>query len=215
MHVGDCIRQGKRQLLHGRTAGFSNVIARNGNRVPLWNVLGTVSEDIGDDAHRWTRWIHVGSTRDVFLQQIVLNSAADFAGWHTALLCNELVHQQQNCCCRINGHRRCHLVERQVGKQRAHIVERINRYADLAHFASGPRVVAVVSHLGRQVEGTRQPGLPSFEQKLEPLIGVGGTAKTCVLTHRPESVTMHRRVNTPGVRCLAWSPNASSQIGTC
>ena len=212
MHIGDCIRQGERQFLHSGAASLSDVITRNGNRVPLWNVLGAIRKNIGDDPHRRPWWIHICSTRDVFLQQIVLNRAADFAGWHATLLCNELVHQQQNCRRRVDGHRRRDLVERQVSKQRAHVVERVNGYAHLAHLTSSPRVVAVVSHLGGQVEGTRQPGLSGFEQKLESLVGVGSTAKTCVLTHRPESVTVHRRINTPGVRRFAWGPKTSSQI---
>ena len=32
-------------------------------------------------------------------------------------------------------------------------------------------VVRVVAHLGRQVEGTRQAGLPGVEQELEALVG--------------------------------------------
>ena len=46
------------------------------------------------------------------------------------------------------------------GEQCAHIAEMAHRHADLANLAARERVVAVVSGLGRQVEGDRKARLP-------------------------------------------------------
>ena len=45
-------------------------------------------------------------------------------------------------------------------KQRLHVVERVDRHADPPDLARGHRVVGVVAHLGRQVEGDREPVWP-------------------------------------------------------
>ena len=66
-------------------------------------------------------------------------------------------------------------------------------------------MIAVVTHLCRQVECAAQSCLTSLEQKLETLIGVGCTSEACVLTHGPQTVAVHRWVNATGVRLLARS----------
>ena len=64
-------------------------------------------------------------------------------------------------------------------------------------------MIAVVTHLRRQVESTAQSCLASFKQKLKPLVGVSRTSEPRVLAHRPETIAMHGWVNTSGVRRLA------------
>ncbi len=60
---------------------------------------------------------------------------------------------------RVDGHRRVHRSERDVVEQRAHVAEMRDRHADLADFAFGERMVAVVSGLGGQIEGDGETGL--------------------------------------------------------
>ena len=45
------------------------------------------------------------------------------------------------------------------GQEQPHVGQRVDGHADLADLALGAGVVGVVAHLGRQVEGARQPGL--------------------------------------------------------
>ena len=56
--------------------------------------------------------------------------------------------------------------------------------------ASG--MVRVVAHLGRQVEGDREAGLPLLEEVAEALVGLGRRAEAGVLAHRPEPPAVHR-----------------------
>ena len=69
------------------------------------------------------------------------------------------IERQQPRRGRVDRHRRVHLAERDAVEQRAHVAEMGDRHADLADFARGERVVAVVAGLGRQIEGDGQAGL--------------------------------------------------------
>ena len=67
----------------------------------------------------------------------------------------------------------------------------------------GAGVVGVVAHLGRQVEGARQPRLTRPEEELEALVGLLGRPEPGVLAHGPEPAPVHRRVDAPGIRVRA------------
>ena len=51
------------------------------------------------------------------------------------------------------------VAERDGLEQRAHVAEMGDRHADLADFAFGEHMVAVVAGLCRQIEGDRETGL--------------------------------------------------------
>ena len=135
------IREAGSTAVHCGTACFADVISRNRDRVPLRNILRAIRKDVGDQAHRRTWWVHVGTARDVFLQQVILNGAANRAGRNTLLFCNQFVHQQQDGTSGVDGHRRRHLVERQVLQQQTHVLQRVNGNTDLADFAFTARVI--------------------------------------------------------------------------
>ena len=154
LHVGDAVGERERDLLHGRRAGLTDVVAGDRDRVPLRDALAAVGEDVGDEPHRRTRRVDVRAAGDVLLQQVVLDRAVDRRRRHALLLGDELVEQQQDGRRRVDRHRRRHLVERQVAQQQAHVLERVDGHADLADLALGARVVRVVAHLRR--EGRRR-----------------------------------------------------------
>src|SRR4029078_565706 len=56
-----------------------------------------------------------------------------------------------------------HLRERVLSKQRAHVAEMRHRHAALADLAFGERVIAVVTGLGREIEGDGKAGLAFAE----------------------------------------------------
>ena len=62
---------------------------------------------------------------------------------------DELIQQQQDRRGRVDRHRRRHFVQREVGQQEAHVVDRIDGDADLADLALSARVIGVVAHLRR------------------------------------------------------------------
>ncbi len=64
-----------------------------------------------------------------------------------------------------------HLVERDAGEQRAHVVDRIDRDAGHADIAGDARMIAVVAAVGGEIEGDRQALLPGGE--IAPVEGVG------------------------------------------
>ena len=74
---------------------------------------------------------------------------------------------------------------------------------------SASRRVRVVAHLGRQVEGDRQPGLALLEQVAEALVGLLGGREAGVLAHRPEPAAVHRRLDAAGERVLAGAPEVA------
>ena len=64
----------------------------------------------------------------------------------------------------------------------------------------GQRVVGVVAHLGRQVEGDAQAADPLAQEVAVTLVGLGRAAKTGVLPHGPEASPIHRRLDAAGER---------------
>ena len=76
-------------------------------------------------------------------------------------------------------------------------------HADPADLALRLRGVGVVAHLGRQVEGDRQPGLALLEEVAEAPVRLLGGREAGVLAHRPEPAPVHRRLDAAGERVLA------------
>ena len=78
LDVGDAVGEGKGDFLDGGRASFADVVALNGDGVPLWNAVVPPTEDIGHDAHRGPHRINVRSAGDVFLKNVVLHRAGKF-----------------------------------------------------------------------------------------------------------------------------------------
>ena len=73
LHVGDRVREGERDLLHGGRARLADVVPADRDRVPVGQLAIAEGEDVGDDAQRGARRIDVGPARDVFLEDVVLD----------------------------------------------------------------------------------------------------------------------------------------------
>ena len=80
----------------------------------------------------------------------------------------EREHRQHRA---VHGHRHRHLVERDAGEQRAHVVDRIDRDAGHADIAGDARMIGVVAAMGGEIEGDREALLPGRE--IAPVEGVG------------------------------------------
>ena len=143
--------------------------------------------------------IDVRAACDVLLQQVVLNRAADRAGRNALFLGDQLVEQQQDRRGRVDRHARADLIEWQAAEQDPHVGDAVDGYADSTDLALCPLMVAVVTHLGGQIERTTQPGLAGVEQELEPLVGRCRGAKAGVLPHSPQLAAVHRRVDAAGI----------------
>ena len=80
----------------------------------------------------------------------------------------EREHRQHRA---VHGHRHAHLVERDAGEQRAHVVDGIDRDARHADIAGDARMVAVIAAVGGEIEGDREALLSGGE--VAPVEGVG------------------------------------------
>src|SRR5919198_967749 len=95
-----------------RAALLADVVAGNRDRVPARHVLAAVLEDVGGEAHGRLRRVDVVAARDVFLQHVVLDGAAELVGGDALLLADELVEEQQDRGRGVDRHRGRDLVER-------------------------------------------------------------------------------------------------------
>ena len=118
------------------------------------------------------------------------------------------VQRQQDDRRRVDGHRRRHLVERDAVEQRRHVLDRVDGDADAADFAGGQRVVGVVAHLRRQIEGDAQAADALVEQIPVARVGFRGGAEAGVLPHRPQPAAVHRRLDAARERKLAREAEA-------
>ena len=105
------------------------------------------------------------------------------------------VHREQRRRRRVDRHRRRHLVERNLGEQRVHVVDRVDRDAHAADLAQRARRVGVEAHLRGEIEGDGEPGLPGGEQRPEARVRLARGAEARVLAHRPQPSAIHRRLH--------------------
>ena len=114
---------------------------------------------------------------------------------HALLLADADVEREQHRRRRVDRHRGRDLAERDPAEERLHVGERVDRDALAADLAERPRVVGVVAHQRRHVEGRREAGLAVLEQVAEALVRLLGRAEAGELAHRPELPAVHRRVD--------------------
>ncbi len=194
LHVRDAVGQGERDLLRGGRARLTHVVAADRDRVPPRDPLGAVREQVGDQAHRWTRRVDVGAARRVLLQEVVLDGPLEVRRRDALLLGDQLVEQQQDRRGRVDRHRGRDLAERDAVEQPPHVVDRVDRDAGLADLALRERMVGVQTHLGREVERGRESGLAVLQEVAEAAVRIVGRAHPRVLPHRPETSAVHRGV---------------------
>ncbi|OPZ49179.1 MAG: hypothetical protein BWY91_03118 [bacterium ADurb.BinA028] len=187
------------------------MIARDGDGVPPGHLGLAVGEDVGDQAQRLLRRVDVGAASDVLLEHVVLDRPGELVARDALLLRDQLVEQQERRAGRVDRHRRRDLVQRQPVEQHPHVVDRVDGHTDLADLAGGDRLVGVIAHLGRQVEGHRQPAGARRDELVVALVGLLGRPEPGVLTHRPRPAGIHRRVDATGERVLA----CVTQLGRC
>ena len=149
----------KAKLLHRRGACFLQVIGADIHRVPLRHFLGREQNHVLGQPHRGRRRKHIGAAREILLDDVVLRRAGEFLPRDALLIGQRHIKRQQPGGRGVDGHRRVHLAERNAVEQGAHVADVRDRHADLADFALGVRMIAVVAGLRRQIEGDRQPGL--------------------------------------------------------
>src|SRR5215469_2213584 len=90
--IGEC----EGNFLNRRGASFANVIARNRNGIPFWQVVAAPPENVGDDAHGVLHRINIRATSDVLLEDIVLYRPGKLREACALLLCDGDVEAKEN-----------------------------------------------------------------------------------------------------------------------
>ena len=153
-----------------------------------------VGEDVGDDPHRRRGRIDVGVAHHELFEDVVLDRAGELLRRHALLLGGDDVERQHRQHRAVHGHRHAHLVERDAGEQRAHVVDRIDRDARHADVAGDARMVAVVAAMGGEIEGDREALLPGGEIAAVEGVGIFRRGEAGILPDGPGLRDVHGRV---------------------
>ena len=152
-NVSEPVRECKRELLRGGGTCFANVVAADRDRIPLRNVLGGPLEAVHDKSEGRLDRIHPGVLGHVLFQDVVLNRSAQPVRIHSLLLGGGDVETIENDRRPVDGHRRRDLVERNAVKEHLHVGEAGDCHSALAYLALRSRMIRVVTHQRREIEG--------------------------------------------------------------
>ena len=111
-HILNSVAQGKGQFLQRRRSCLAYVVAANRYRVVFWYVFRRVFKGVDDQLHRRFDRVYPFFLRDVFLQDIVLQSARDLFEIGFLFLGDDQIHRQKDRGGRIYRLRDRHLIER-------------------------------------------------------------------------------------------------------
>ena len=136
------------------------MVAADRYGVPLGHPLLAELHGIGDKAQARLGRINIGSARDVFLQNVVLDGSAKRFGGNTVLLRHRDVQGQQNGGGGVDGHRSGNLIQRNVLQQNFHVLDRSDGHSHAAHFTVHQGMIRVVANLGGQIERHGNSHLP-------------------------------------------------------
>ena len=203
LNIGNAITEGERDLLSGAGASFADVISAYRNGVPHRQVFGTIRKRIRHQSHTRLRRIDIGAAGGIFLEDIVLDSTAELGCICAALLCNNLVHEQEHRGRCVDCHRGGDALLIDGIEQNAHVVQRAYRHPYATDFAERTRIIGIQTELGRQIEGDTQSGNTTLQQQLVATITILGAAETSVLAHGPAATAVHSRVDTAGERIFS------------
>jgi hypothetical protein len=145
-HILNTIVERECQFLQGCRAGFANVVTTDGNRIPLRNVFRSELQSIHNKLHRRPGRKDEGLFCDVFLEDIVLNGAAETFPRYSLLFCHRQIHGPENRRGSIRCHGRADLVEWNTVEEQFHIGQRINRDSALADFSGRHEMIGVETH---------------------------------------------------------------------
>ena len=163
------------QFLLGRRACLLQVVGTDVHRVPFGQVFARPGGDIRDHAQAGFGRANIGPAREVFLDDVVLDSALESRDVGILFLGQGDVEREEPGRRRVDRHRGVHPVERDLVEEHPHVAQMADGDADLADLAARKDMVAVVTGLGGQVEGDGKARLPTREvAPIERVRGSGG-----------------------------------------
>ncbi|GBD29431.1 hypothetical protein HRbin32_00520 [bacterium HR32] len=203
LHVLHRVPEGERHLLHRGRPRLPDVVAGDGDGVPPRQVVRAELDDVRHQPQGGFRREDVGAPRHVLLQDVVLDGPVQAVPRHPLALGHAEQQSQQDGRRSVDGHGHRHAVQGDAVQQDLHVRQGAHRHPDLSDLRFRCGVVGVVAHLGGQVKGHAQPGLPLFQQEPVAPVGLLRGRVARVLSHGPQPATVQGRVDAPGVRELA------------
>ena len=210
LDVGDAVGEGECELLHGSSPCLAHVVAADADGVPAWDVLGAILEHVGDEAHGVSGRVDVGASRDVLLEDVVLQRAVELRRVDALLPADGDVERQEDGGSGVDGHRGTDLVEGDALEEHLHVGEAGYGNARASDLAGREGVVGVVAGLSREVESDAEAGLPLFEEVAVAGVGFLRRGEAGVLAHRPHAPAVHVGLDAAGVGVLA---GVSKRVG--
>ncbi len=159
LHIGEAVGEGEGQLLGGGGPGLPDVIAAHRNRVPQRDVFGAELDHVDDEPHVRLRWEDPLLLGDVFLEDVVLQGAAQRLPVDPLFLGGHQEEGEQHLGRTVDGHRHRDVTERDAVEEPDHVVGGTDGHPAVADLSHRAVVVGVEPHQRRHVEGDREPAL--------------------------------------------------------
>ena len=134
------------------------------------------------------------------------------SGGDPAPLGDHDVKRQQHDGGRVDGHRRRHLGERDVGEQPLDVGDRRDRNPFAPDLAARRRIVGIEAHQRGHIERGRKARLPVRQQVAKPAVGVFRRAEAREHAHRPRLAAVHRFVGAARERKAARRAQALRRV---
>ena len=208
LDVLHAVAQGEGEFLRRGRAGFADVVAGDRDAVPSRHVLRLELDRVDDELHRRFRRIDELVLRVEFLEDVVLQRAAELGPVEPALLRHREVHRPDDSGGAVDRLADGDVFKRDVRVETMHVLDGVDRDAAAPDFTGGERVVGIATHERWKVEGGGEAGvglraLGVFQQVLEAGVGVVGGAEAGELAHGPQPCAIHAFVDAAGERELA------------
>jgi hypothetical protein len=213
LDVGEAVGQGEGQLLRCRAAGLADVVAADADGVPLRQLVRAELHRVGHQAHGGLGREEELLLRDVLLEDVVLQGAAQLLAAVALLLGRGDVHGPDDGRGRVDGHRCGDIAQGDLVEEDLHVGQRADRHAALAELAQRLGRVAVVAVERGHVEGHAQAGLSLAEQVAEAGVGLLGRAEAREHAHGPQLASVQRGMDAPRVWVLAGEADVSQIVG--
>ncbi len=186
LDVCEAVRDRERELLRGRRARFADVVAGDRDRVPFRQLGRAERNRVAHQTHRRPGREDEFLLRLIFLQDVVLQGAAEAPPCDTIGFGVRNEHRKDHRRRAVDRHRCRDRAEVDPAVQILDVCERVDGHAAFPDLTQRERVVGVAAHQCRQVERGRESVAPGREQFMEASVRVDRGAEAREHPHRPE-----------------------------
>jgi hypothetical protein len=188
------------------------VIRTDIHRIPFRRLAGAEQNQICGQAQGRAWREYVGSSREIFLDDVVLRGALKLVAGHALLIGGGDIESHEPRRGRIDRHGCVHGRQRNFVEQRLHVADVRDCDPNLAHFAARQRMIAVDAGLSGQVECDRKSSLALREILAIETIGLDRRGVPGVGSEDPRLIA-NRRLSA-ALRLSHRSPFAPSDLAT-